>query len=550
MQKAILVTPLEVLNQFEAHDYTLPAAFESRLKANPTKAFCYCDGQEQSWADFGRDVQKMQGLLMSHHVKAGDRVGIVAKNDYTHLLLLFSLAKLSAILLPINPEFGIAELGYILKNSEPVILFIESKLIDTVEAACQENSLSPKTFFLDQAHDQTLKSAYPNLRDVLKDFENFIGAPSSATADDTCVIIYTSGTTGFPKGVMHSQRSFLLCGEAYIERLYIQTNDRIMVVLPLFHMNALFYSVAGALCAGATIALMPRFSASQFWKQAAESKATTVNLIEAACNILKLRPRSEFHPEHQIRCAYGVRNSAHHVFLNEFHIPYFVSGYGMTEIPGVTCSPFGGIQKAGTMGPIGRHPDPKQTWAECRVVDEAGNDVPIGSTGEMIVRTPIIMQGYFRDPEQTKASFRDGWFLTGDLVSKDEDGYFTFVSRKKDIIRRRGENISGAELDRVIGNHSAVAEVATIAVPAELGEDEILAAIVLKENTHLSAQEMQAWCTTHLSAMKVPRYIVFLDALPYTPTQKISKAILRADKSLISKAIDLSNSHPIHRDLK
>jgi crotonobetaine/carnitine-CoA ligase len=191
------------------------------------------------------------------------------------------------------------------------------------------------------------------------------------------------------------------------------------------------------------------------------------------------------------------------------------------------------------MGPIGKHPNPNQPWAECRVVDEAGNDVPTGVSGEMIVRTPIIMQGYFRDPEQTKVSFKDGWFLTGDLVSKDEDGYYTFVSRKKDIIRRRGENISGAELDRIIGNHPHVAEVATIAVPAELGEDEILAAIVLKENTNTSAEEIQAWCAQHLSAMKVPRYIAFLDALPYTPTQKISKAVLRADKSLISKAVDL-----------
>jgi crotonobetaine/carnitine-CoA ligase len=194
------------------------------------------------------------------------------------------------------------------------------------------------------------------------------------------------------------------------------------------------------------------------------------------------------------------------------------------------------------MGPIGKHPNPHQAWAECRVVDDEGRDVPDGQTGEMMVRTPIIMQGYFRDAAQTQASFRDGWFLTGDLVSRDSDGYYTFVSRKKDIIRRRGENIAGAELDRIIGNHSDVAEVATIAVPAELGEDEILAAIVLKKNATTNAHDIQAWCAQHLAPMKVPRYIVFLEELPYTPTQKISKAILRADSSLISKAIDLSKT--------
>jgi len=546
MQKAILATPLEVLNQFEAHNYTIPTAFGSRLKISANKPFCYCDGKEISWAEFDRDVQKMQGFLLSQKVQAGDRVGIVAKNHYTHLTLLFSLARLSAIFLPINPEFSATELGYVLKNSEPKLLFIKSDLLGKAESACKENCLAPEIIFIDRPQKTNQDNKYQNIENALKGFENFSSEISSAQADDTCVIIYTSGTTGFPKGVMHSQRSFLLCGEAYIERLYVQTNDRIMIVLPLFHMNALFYSVAGALCAGATLALMPRFSASQFWKQAVESKATTVNLIEAACNILKLRPRSEFYAEHQIRCAYGVRNSAHDVFLNEFHIPYFVSGYGMTEIPGVTCSPYGGIQKPGTMGPIGKHPNPNQVWAECRVVDELGNDVPIGATGEMIVKTPIIMQGYFRDAEQTQASFRDDWFLTGDLVSKDEDGYYTFVSRKKDIIRRRGENISGAELDRIISAHPHVAEVAAIAVPAELGEDEILAAVVLKPNTQSSAQEMQAWCAQHLAPMKVPRYIVFLEALPYTPTQKISKAALRADKNLITKAVDLLKSNPTH----
>ena len=542
MQKAPLATPLEVLQQFESHHYTIPSAFASRLKTNGSKAFCYFEGREVSWAEFERDVQKMQGYLLSQKIQAGDRVGIVAKNHYAHLVLLFSLASLSAILLPINPQFGTTELGYVLKNSEPSLLFLESELLSTVQAACQEQDLKPTQVLLSQSAKVSKEDLLPTLEEVLRPFEHFIAPPSSAQADDTCVIIYTSGTTGFPKGVMHSQRSFLLCGEAYIERLYIQTNDRIMVVLPLFHMNALFYSVAGAVCAGATVALMPRFSASQFWKQALDSKATTVNLIEAACNILKLRPRSEFYPGHTIRCAYGVRNNAHDVFLNEFKIPYFVSGYGMTEIPGVTCSPYGAIQKPGTMGPIGKHPNPHQPWAECRVVDDEGRDVPDGQTGEMIVRTPIIMQGYFRDAAQTQASFRDGWFLTGDLVSRDRDGYYTFVSRKKDIIRRRGENIAGAELDRIIGNHSDVAEVATIAVPAELGEDEILAAIVLKKHATANAHDIQAWCAQHLAPMKVPRYIAFLEELPYTPTQKISKAILRADSSLISKAIDLSKT--------
>jgi crotonobetaine/carnitine-CoA ligase len=158
----------------------------------------------------------------------------------------------------------------------------------------------------------------------------------------------------------------------------------------------------------------------------------------------------------------------------------------------------------------------------------------------MWARTPIVMKGYFRDPEQTKASFQDGWFMTGDLVRRDEEGFFFFVSRKKDIIRRRGENIAGAELDRVIGAHPAVFEVAAIAVPAELGEDEILAAIVKRPGHDVTAADITQWCKERLAAMKVPRYVLFVDELPHTPTHKIAKAALRQDRTLTQRAVDVT----------
>jgi crotonobetaine/carnitine-CoA ligase len=149
------------------------------------------------------------------------------------------------------------------------------------------------------------------------------------------------------------------------------------------------------------------------------------------------------------------------------------------------------------------------------------------------------MQGYFRDPEQTRAAFRDGWFLTGDLVRRDAEGCFHFVSRKKDIIRRRGENIAGAELDRVIGAHPAVHEAAAIPVPADLGEDEILVAVVAKPGHTVSAEEIAQWCRERLAPMKVPRYVVLAESLPHTPTHKVQKTALREDRTLKSRAIDL-----------
>ncbi|HET7159674.1 MAG TPA: AMP-binding protein, partial [Burkholderiales bacterium] len=262
-------------------------------------------------------------------------------------------------------------------------------------------------------------------------------------------------------------------------------------------------------------------------------------IIEAIGTILSNRPRTEFRPDHRVRAIYGVRHNMEATFRNEFKVPHLIGGYGMTEIPGVTCNPVEGLRKPGSMGPVGRHPDPARPWAQCRVVDDEGRDVALNEEGELLVKTPIIMQGYFRDPEQTREAFTDGWFKTGDIVRRDEDDYFFFVSRKKDIIRRRGENIAGAELDRVVGLHPAVHEAAAIAVPAELGEDDILVAVVLKPGQSATVQEIADWCRQHLAPQKVPRYVVFVADLPHTPTAKVMKQELKKDATLRARATDL-----------
>ncbi len=297
--------------------------------------------------------------------------------------------------------------------------------------------------------------------------------------------------------------------------------------------------MAGTLAAGASLVIVPKFSATTFWQSAADTGATEVNIIEAMGTILQNRPRSEYRADHKIRAVYGVRGSYADTFRNEFGIPVLIGGYGMTEIPGVTCNPVEGVQKWHTMGPIGRHPDLRRPWAQCRVVDDNGNDVADDVEGEMWVKTPIVMQGYFRDPQQTKDAFHEGWFKTGDLVKRDADGYYSFVSRKRDIIRRRGENIAGAELDRVIGEHPSVHEAAAVAVPAELGEDDILVGVVLKPGQKASAQDITQWCRERLAPQKVPRYVLFVDELPHTPTGKVQKVLFKADKTLKSRAMDL-----------
>jgi crotonobetaine/carnitine-CoA ligase len=531
-------TPLEILRLYPAHDYTLHGAFSSRAQRDPQRTFMLFDGKTWSWEAFDRAVAQASRVLIARGIEKADRVGVIGTNSDGHVVLLFALARIGAIMVPVNPAFGVQEARYVLHHAEVSAVAASEKTFETAQQACEGLKNPPWFVLLDGERREV-----PLLHDLMRDAPA-VALPGDVSPDATCLIVYTSGTTGFPKGAMHSQRSFVTGGEAFVQRVYLQDDDRLMIVLPLFHINALFYSVAGMLAAGASMVIVPRFSASTFWQTAVESGATEVNIIEAIGTILKNRPRSEFRPEHRLRKAYGVRESVADTFRNEFRIPHLIGGYGMTEIPGVTCNPFEGPQKPGSMGPVGRHPDPARAWAECRVVDDAGHDVAAGEVGELIVKTPIIMQGYFRDPEQTRAAFRDGWFLTGDLVKRDSDGYFYFVSRKKDIIRRRGENIAGAELDRVVGAHPAVHEAAAIAVPSELGEDEILIAVVPKSGHCVSAEEIAQWCRERLAAMKVPRFVAVVDALPHTPTHKVAKALMRSDATLKARAVDVAATAP------
>jgi crotonobetaine/carnitine-CoA ligase len=528
-------SPLEVIRRYPAHDFSLNGLLTSRAQLRAQHPLLASGTQGWSYAAFAARVDAAARALHARGIAAGDRVGIMATNSPNMVVLLFALARLGAIFVPVNPEFGAREAGYILQHAGVRAVGTAPAPLATAHEAVATLQPAPWFFLLDGAHeglpalDTMIEAAPPGT------------APQAGAADSTVLMLYTSGTTGFPKGVMHSQRNFVLAGEGFVARMWLQPEDRLLCILPMFHINALFYSLAGTFAAGASLVLVPRFSASSFWRTAAESGATQVNIIAAIGNILARRPREEFDPRHRLRVIYGapITPDLERLFREDFNVPVMIEGYGMTEIPGACNNPFDGERRANSMGLPARHPDPKVKFAELRVVNDDGLDVADGVEGELWVRTPILMQGYYKDPEQTAASMREGWFKTGDLVRRDPDGYFSFVARKKDIIRRRGENISGAEIDRVVDDHPAVVRSAAIPVPSELGEDEILVAIVAKPGASVSATEIAAWCEARLAAIKVPRYVVFVDSLPTTATERVQKFQLRGDKALIARATDL-----------
>jgi crotonobetaine/carnitine-CoA ligase len=502
------IQPLEVLRRYPAHDYTLSGVLASRAQVVADHPFVEHRDARYSYAETQAHVRTAIALLAARGVKPGDRIAVMSQNHPTTVFVMIALASMGAIMIGVNPDFGETDARYVLEHSGSSGIVCSPSALPVVRALAGTLPATPWVMTTEPASDDVA---------VFRTDDGTHGGDIARSgADDVCLIIYTSGTTGFPKGVMHSQRNIVLAGEGFVRRMHIQPDERLLCVLPMFHINAIFYSLAGTLAAGATLLLEEKFSASGFWKTIVARKATEVNAIAAVMNILTRRPRDEFIPGHTLRKIYGapVAPEMYRVFRDEFGVPDLIEGYGMSEIPGAINNPFDGERREGSMGKPSLHPDPAIRLAEVRIVDDDFRDVPTGGVGEIVVRTPTIMKGYYRDPEATASAFRDGYFLTGDLASMDEDGYVWFVARKKDIIRRRGENISGAEIDRIASEHPDVVEAAAIGVPAELGEDEVLLAVVRKPGSSVTEHEIGDWCRERLAAFKVPRYVLFVDRFP------------------------------------
>jgi carnitine-CoA ligase len=534
-----MLEPLQVLRLYPRHAATLATLLAARVAVAPRRECLLFEDESFTYADLQARALRAATMLARRGVKSGDRIGVMSMNHPSTVVALLALARLGAVMVPVNPDFRAAEAGYVLGHAQVCGVICSPEALPTVREALADN-LGPWIML----NRSPAVDGLPLFDAEVDAAAGDVAPPDAATPDAPCVFVYTSGTTGFPKGVMHSQRTLLTAGEGFVQRMHLQPEDRLLCILPMFHINALFYSLAGTLAAGATLILVPRFSASSFWREVARTRATEANTIAAVSNILLRRPRSEFVPGHSLRKIYGAPFTAetYAVFGKEFGVPTLIEGYGMSEIPGVLSNPFDGPHKVGSMGRPSTHPDPSIALAQLRIVDDVGRDLPDGRTGELTVKTPLAMLGYWRDPEQTAAAFRDdGWFATGDHAWRDADGYYWFVARKGDIIRKRGENISGAELDRVIEAHPEVLQAAAIAVADELGEDEILVAVVLKPGSALDVQAVAAWCRERLAAIKVPRYVIFVDSLPQTPTHRVAKFRLRAEgEALRARAVDLA----------
>ena len=532
-----LIHPLEVIERFASHDFSVFDFFTQRVKSLGSAPMVEFENRVLTWNEAALLVEKASAWLFDQGVKHGDRMGLMSYNHPSTVILFIACSRLGVIVVPCNPDFAASEARYIFEHAQVCAVICSSEIKDKVAEATQHMPLKPWIASNDPnvlANQDGIESLWQNYKPT--------SHPNLGHADSTCLIIYTSGTTGFPKGVMHSQRSYLLTAEAFVQRMFLQANDRLMCVLPLFHINALMYSMGGAMACGGALILIKKFSASQFWDLAAKTRASEVNIIMSAAAILARRPPTEFNPEHRIKKMFlaPLNQDLKDTFQNRFGVETLIECYGMTEIPGVLSNPFLGPHKIGSMGMISAHPNPQIERPQVIILSDDGHEAALDEVGEIAVKTPTMMQGYYKDAEQTEKSFSNGWFLTGDLGFKDKDDFYFFFTRKKDIIRRKGENLSGAEIDNAISSHPDVSECASIGVPSDLGDEEVLIAIVPRTGSNPTPQDIMAHAKAHLSALKLPRYVVIVDSLPHTGSMKIAKFKLKPATELLQRATDFS----------
>ena len=479
------------------------------------------DGVRLTYAEFNERVNQVAHGLADNGVGAGDRVAIMLTNSLEFMLASYALKKLGAIEVAINTNFRGPGLAHTLNLPQSELLITEAEFVDHVAAVAGDLTHLRRVALTDGAAalDGLDVGRFADLVSTRSD------NPGVDVADtDVAAVLFTSGTTGPSKGCMLSHRYAIRQGEILAERIELRADDCLYCPFPLYHVDAAYLTVSPALVLGARAALGRRFSVSRFWDEVREFEATVFDFMGATLTMLWKREPQPDDADNPVRLAWGVpmppfrRDFEHRFGLKLVH------GYGLTD-GGMPCweSP-SAEEPEGSCGKPG-HP------YDVRIFDEHDDEVPRGEVGEIVMRTlepDVMMKGYWGMPEATLAAFRNLWFHTGDYGRMDEQGHLFFAGRKKDAIRRRGENISAWEIEQVLDAHPDVLESAAVGVPSELTEEDVKAFVVRRTGSTLSEDELRDFASARMARFMVPEFIEFIDEIPKTPTGKAAKYRLLA----------------------
>ncbi len=475
--------------------------------------FLLHEGRSITFGEFDRATNRMAHALAGLGVERGDRVTLALGNSIEWTVAAFGTLKAGALLNPVNPGLGGEELGFVLAHAAPRVV------ITTAERAG-----------LFAGVDSILPSG-----SQLAAFEPLAGADNLArrcsTAPETplrrvigpedgSTLLYTSGTTGRPKGVLFTHGRSGGSGSFFIENMEIGREDVLLAVGPLFHGNS-WSSVTVALQAGCTAAFPRQFSASEFWPLARDVGATRLFTLGTILAILLAQPEAPGDRDHTLRVVLGLGSAPIRDRLCErFGFAHILECFGSTDAGVVTLEPRGALPRPGSAGPA-------LPGITIHILDDEGRELPRGEIGEIAIDSPHRMAEYFRDPERTAAALKDDLFLTGDLGRLDDDGWLFFVDRKRDVIRRGGENVSSAFVEKVLREHPAVADAAVVGVHHPVLGQEIKAFIIPKGT--LDITDLEAFARARLARFQVPRLWETRTDFPRTPTQRVEKYKLRAE---------------------
>lgn len=513
------------------HDYPLEERTIGRILADKarrigSRPWLLWQERTYSFEELHLQTNRYANGFADLGIAKGDHVAVMLGNCPEFYWVIWGLGKIGAVAVPLNTAARGELLQYFLSQSDAKWLVVGEEWADRVA------EIAPRLPALRGYLCLGSPAAMAGVSAQVLDLSSLAAAsdrtppPDAVRFADPHLIMYTSGTTGPSKGVVSPHSQAHAVGRQLVQHFGYRGDDVIYTCLPIFHGNALWYSSYPALWAEATLALSPRFSSRQFWDEIRRTGATQFNALGAMINILLKQPASDADRDHRVRQAMMLPLSpeAYRVFTDRFGVR-ITSLYAMTETFAVTMfTPDDPISKGSSAGRT-------HGSAEVAIMDEEDRPLPRGEVGEICVRPSepwIMMLGYYKMPEATVRESRNLWFHTGDRGYLDEDGFLFFVDRKKEAIRRRGENISAFEVEMLVARHPQVLEVAAIAVSSEMSEDEVMVYIVPRPGAPPRPEEIIRFCNDNMAYFMVPRFVHFIEALPKTATEKIEKYKLKA----------------------
>jgi crotonobetaine/carnitine-CoA ligase len=514
---------IEVWNAMDESWESYGKIFEDKAAMNAGKVAVLTEHEEITYDQLDERVNRVGNAFKSMGIRQHDKVCIMLPNIPEFLYTWWGNAKLGGVTVPLNTALKGAGLSYIINHSDAETMVLSDRFVPVLNEIHDDLTQLKRIIVLGE-----MGQPPANIPAGGTDFGELLTAPATSPmqevwSDDIDSIMYTSGTTGRPKGVVH-RHSRAYGGFVLPIMTGYRETDIVYNTLPLFHIGGQ-NMVWMALVSDTQVAMAERFSASRFWQDVRQYNATFTLFLGAMIPILV---KQEAHPDdadNPLRMALSA--AAPKTVWEEFEQRFntrIVELYSQTEGGFMINADAKAEDKIGSMGKAGATYD-------MRVVDDHDNELPPGEVGELIYRPKgdSTLTEYYKNPEATEEKTRGGWIRSGDLAYKDEDDYFFFVDRKNDFMRRRGENISSFEVEKIVNSHPKILESAAYAIPSELGEDDVMVAIVTQPGEQLDPTELMQHCETHMAYFMIPRYVRFVDAFPKTGTERTMKYQLQSD---------------------